>query len=727
MSKALGQWTPAETPDRTREGEVDLPALRRSGPSVDRKENPSEGSEHSPSRRKEPKRLRGSTQTRMQRGTGAKFSPVMGHSTAGDMSPPTRSGPSVETRQPRRRPEKIQECESQEELMRRRAQDRGRSKGPCVMQEILRQPQGEVLGRESGQTSSAWERTREAEKAMKEAKQMTGQSPGAASHEGVRFDQIDWKRAHREVNRLQSRIVQATKQQRWGKVFALQRLLTRSFSAKAVAVKRVCENHGRRTAGVDGQTWRTPQSQGRAVESLVQRGYRPKPLRRMYIPKAHGQKRPLGIPTMKDRAMQALYLQALDPVAEVQADPDSYGFRKERSCHDALEQCFCLLGKERSASWVLEGDIVSCFDQIRHEWLLAHVPMEKKILRLWLQAGYVEKGQLYPTKEGTPQGGIISPVLCNWALDGLQARLGEAFPLDNHGVRKGKVHLVRYADDFVITAEAPNLLEEQVKPLVETFLKERGLTLSEKKTRITHRENGFDFLGQNLRRYGKKLLLKPSKKSQQAFLRKTKEVIQKHPHATPKDLIGLLNPILSGWANYHRHGVSKVIFGALDRILYLGLWQWCLRRHPHKAKRWVKAKYFTTVGQRHWVFFGEGTEKRFYLRRMKAVPIVRHTKIRKGVNPYDPAWKRYLTTRRNRRMRQQLQDRPFLGKRYQHQGGRCPVCEQPLEQIGRRDCYPSAQATSSHVLLHPTCRGHARSPIDSPSKPRPRQEGGVLA
>ena len=222
----------------------------------------------------------------------------------------------------------------------------------------------------------------------------------------VEWHQIDWSKCHSNVRRLQARIVKATKEGRWGKVKALQHLLTHSLSGKALAVKRVTENQGKRTPGVDRVTWSTPGAKSKAVASLRQRGYRPQPLRRVYIPKANGKRRPLGIPTMKDRAMQALYLLALEPVAETTADSNSYGFRPERSCADAIQACFNAVRRQVSAQWILEGDIKGCFDNISHEWLLENIPTNKTILRKWLKAGFIEEKTLFPTDTGTPQGGL---------------------------------------------------------------------------------------------------------------------------------------------------------------------------------------------------------------------------------------------------------------------------------------------------------------------------------
>ncbi len=273
-------------------------------------------------------------------------------------------------------------------------------------------------------------------------------STGAPFQGVTDWHAIDWKSVNRNVRRLQARIVKATKEKRWGKVKALQRLLTHSFSGKALAVRRVTENQGKNTPGVDKVTWKTPQKKINAVYSLRQREYHPQPLRRIYIPKKNGKKRGLGIPAMKDRAMQALYLLALDPVAETTADPNSYGFRPQRSTADAIEQCFIALGNIHSAPWILEGDIKGCFDGISHDWLLTHIPMEKAILEKWLKSGYIDGNRLYPTEEGTPQGGIISPVLANMTLDGLEMRLlRERFPKTTVKGRAAKVNFVRYADD----------------------------------------------------------------------------------------------------------------------------------------------------------------------------------------------------------------------------------------------------------------------------------------
>src|ERR1700692_754733 len=480
----------------------------------------------------------------------------------------------------------------------------------------------------------------------------TAKTVGAVSREAAEWYAIDWRAINRNVRRLQVRIVQATKASRWGRVRALQRLLTHSYSGKVLAVRRVTENNGKKTPGVDQEIWDTPEKKIQAVHALKRRGYQSQPLRRVYIPKSDGKTmRPLGIPTMKDRAQQALYLLALAPVGETTADKNSYGFRQQRSCADAIEQCFKAL-RSANTQWILEGDIKSCFDKISHEWLLAHVPMDRVILQKWLKSGYMEKHVLHETTDGTPQGGIISPALANCALDGLERLLREKFPagkrLKSLGGEKPCVNLVRYADDFVITGKSRELLEGGVKPLVEQFLKERGLELSPAKTVITHVTNGFDFLGQNVRRYPNgKLLIKPSKKNIKTFLDGIRRTIKAALGMSAADLIKELNPKIRGWANYHRHAASKRTFHRVDRAIFYCLWQWARRRHPNKDPRWLKRKYFERHRGRDWYFFGEtcdeqGQPQKVRLLLASRIPIQRHIKVRSEANPSDPAYEPYF-------------------------------------------------------------------------------------
>ena len=476
----------------------------------------------------------------------------------------------------------------------------------------------------------------------------------ASSGPTPHWNQIDWPQSERHVRRLQARIVKATREGRWGKVKALQRLLTHSFSGKALAVKRVTENQGKRTAGVDHVKWLTPAAKLKAIDSLRHRGYRPLPLRRMYIPKANGKRRALGIPSMIDRAQQAIYLQGLEPIAETLGDRHSYGFRPERSTADAIEQCFKILSKAYAPEWILEGDIKSCFDEISHSWMLDHVPMDTEVLRKWLNAGYLEDGTWFPTEAGTPQGGIASPALANMTLDGLAPLLERHFPRKQvDGVRAyPKINLVRYADDFIITGSTKEQLENEVWPLVEQFLLDRGLRLSPEKTRITHISQGFDFLGQHLRSFDGKLIIQPSKKNTHAFLEKVRALIKANSTAAQAALIEVLNPVIRGWANYHRHVSAKATFERMDNEIWHALWQWARRRHPNKGAQWVKDRYFHSVGSKSWVFAVD-TGKRsdsgqiLWRRLIRAsdTPIRRFVKVQAEANPFDPDWYEYFEKR----------------------------------------------------------------------------------
>lgn len=582
---------------------------------------------------------------------------------------------------------------------------------------------GGMTSRESGQTSTGSFITRELDQPADEEKQMTAPA-GASSHTEVDWHAIDWHKANRNVRRLQARIVKATQAGRWGKVKALQRLLTRSFSGKALAVRRVTENQGKCTPGVDHEVWDTPHKKAQAVQNLRQRGYTAQPLRRVYIPKKNSNKqRPLGIPVMADRALQALYLLALDPVAETLAAPNSYGFRKERSTADAIEQCFKVLARKDCASWILEGDIKSCYDKISHDWLLAHVPVEATILRKWLKAGFMEQGLLNATDEGAPQGGIISPVLANLTLDGLEETLHEKLS-ETAGGHKLKVHLVRYADDFIITGTSPELLANTVKPWVVEFLQERGLELSAEKTHITSIEEGFDFLGQNVRKYDGTLLIKPSRKNVKAFLDNVREIIKSHPTASAGQLIAQLNPVIRGWVNYHCHVVSSRIFCDVRNAIFQAIWRWAKRRHPTKSVAWVRTKYFRTIGTRQWIFFGQleghqGECQTIQLFDPTQVPIKRHIKIRGEANPYDPMWETYFEKRLDTKMENDLHGKQGLLHLWQEQRGLCPVCQEKItKQTGWHShhivwrVYGGEDGMANRVLLHPNCHMQVHSQKD---------------
>lgn len=580
-------------------------------------------------------------------------------------------------------------------------------------------PAGNITLRESTLTSIWSFITRDLGQPLKERKQMTAVATltGALSDRPVTWHAIDWYAVHRQVRRLQARIVKAVQAGRWGKVRALQHLLTHSFSGKALAVQRVTHNDGRRTSGVDGIVWDTPTKKARAIEALRQRGYRALPLRRVYIPKndSTNRQRPLSIPTMHDRAMQALYLLALDPIAETLGDPNSYGFRPERSTADAIEQSFNALARQHSPQWILEGDIRACFDGISHAWLLAHIPMDTGMLRKWLKAGFMEKHVLYPTEAGVPQGGICSPVIANLALDGLERMVRTHYPSNTRRARHAKVNVVKYADDFIITGSSHELLEQEVKPLVEQFLHARGLELSPQKTRITHIEDGFDFLGQHIRKYAGKLIIKPARKNVAAFLGHIREIVKANKQATAGHLIVQLNPVIRGWANYHRHVVSKVTFINVDTAIFKTLWSWATRRHPKKSGRWVAAKYFRTRNGRRWTFVGtrvgeHGHVHELTLCRAGDVPIQRHVKIAGVANPYDPQWEGYFEERLRVKMTHDLKGRRQLLYLWKQQHGLCPVCHQKITRLtGWHNhhlvwrTHGGSDTAANRVLLHPNC------------------------
>jgi RNA-directed DNA polymerase len=554
---------------------------------------------------------------------------------------------------------------------------------------------------------------------------------GAASRHAASWQAIDWQKANRIVRRLQARIVKARQVGRWGKVKALQHLLTHSFSSRLLAVKRVTANPGKRTPGIDGMLWDTTEKKAQAVNTLRHHGYRPLPLRRVHIPKSNGKKRPLGILTMTDRAMQTLHLLALDPIAECHADPNSYGFRTERCTADAIEQCHTVLSNRAAARFVLEGDIQSCFDRISHDWLLANIPMDKRLLRQWLKAGFIEHTVFNATDEGVVQGGPISPVLANLTLDGLEKKLREKYPRATAQSYRAKVNYIRWADDFVITGSSQELLETEVKPLVEAFLRERGLKLSPEKTRITPIETGFDFLGQNVRKYRDgKIIITPSAGNVKTFLAKVRQVIKRNAQAKAGNLIVQLNPMIRGWANYHRHVCSKHTFRSIDAAIFKTLWRWARRRHPNKSRRWVKEKYFPRVGNRHWTFCGEAIDREGKPYRVKLfyaseLAIKRHVKIKGEANPYDPTWEIYFEHRLGVKMANDLKGRRQLLQLWREQEGICPVCRQKITKLtGWHNhhivwrSHGGSDSANNRILLHPDCHRQVHSLDLEVVKPR---------
>ncbi|WP_407484810.1 group II intron reverse transcriptase/maturase [Elizabethkingia miricola] len=526
------------------------------------------------------------------------------------------------------------------------------------------------------------------------------------------WNNIDWDKCTNGVRKLQARIVKAQKEGKHNKVKSLQWVLTHSYYAKALAVKRVTSNKGKNTAGVDKVTWDSPTEKLKAIADLKRRGYNPQPLKRVHIEKSNGKLRPLGIPTMKDRAMQALYLMALEPVAETKADKHSYGFRRERCTADAITQCHTLLGRGRfSPQWVMEGDIKGCFDHISHAWLLENIPMDKSMLAKWLKCGFIFKDELFPTEEGTPQGGIISPTLANMALDGLEKVLLDKF---NRTTVSGKsynpaVRLVRYADDFIITGKTREALEKEVKPVVIEFLKMRGLALSEEKTKMTHIDEGFDFLGFNVRRLGRTVLTRPSKDGMKKFLLKIKDIIKSNHSSRQDSLIRLLNPVITGWGNYYKHSVASDIFQKCDHLIFQKIWSWCNRRHSNKGRQWVKEKYFQKIGNRDWCFTWKenvDADKNYLsLKHLSNIKVSRNIKIHGGANPFDPSWKFYFDKRETFKMLQTLKGKTTLLKLWEKQKRTCPICGSKIDrELPWSTTKKIVKDKEVHQLVHDGCR-----------------------
>lgn len=498
---------------------------------------------------------------------------------------------------------------------------------------------------------------------------------------------IPWKKIERNVFKLQKRIYQASLREDHRTAHKLQRLLMKSRGGRLLAVRKVTQdNQGKKTAGVDGVKSLSPKQRMALSQALKVEG-KAQPVRRTYIPKpGTTETRPLGIPTMKDRATQALVKLALEPEWEARFEPNSYGFRPGRSCHDAIAAVF--MNVRFRPKWVLDADIAKCFDRINHEQLLHKIhtfPALRRQIRAWLRAGMMDQGELFPTEQGTPQGGCISPLLANIALHGLEHEIVRSFPKRKNFTPP---QVVRYADDFVVLHQDRAVIE-QCQEIVEQWLKPMGLELKPSKTRVAHtlerseEPPGFDFLGFNIRQHpvgkyrsgrnprkkplGFKVVIKPSATAVRRHLQRIRDVLRMHRSSTQEKLIKTLNPIIAGWCRYFSVGSGRKTFSKLQEVLFHMLWGWALRRHPHKGRKWIADKYWRHNDGKGWKFQPRGLPDR--LSRHWDTRCRIHVKVAGSRSPYDGDWV-YWSTRLGRN--------PMIKKRVagllKAQKGKCRRC-----------------------------------------------------
>ena len=501
--------------------------------------------------------------------------------------------------------------------------------------------------------------------------------------ETLNWDAIDWRACEENVRRLRQRIFTASKAGDLARVRQLQKLMLRSRANTLVSVRRVTErNAGRMTAGIDGEVVLTPEAKAKLAER-VQHSAEPlkaMPVRRVYIPKrgSSTKRRPLGIPVILDRCHQARVVNALEPEWEARFEPKSYGFRPGRGCHDAIDAIHrTSCGASTKRRWVLDADLAGAFDRIAHDHILIMLGTfpARGVVKQWLKAGVVENGRLHRTEEGTPQGGVVSPVLLNVALHGMEQAAGVRYHTTGRAAGwavAGSPVLVRYADDLVVLCHS-QAEAFQVKARLAGWLAPRGLAFNEDKTRVVTLDEGFDFLGFNVRRHGDKLLIKPSKAAVRRIRERLRTELRSLRGSNARAVIKRLNPIIRGWAAYYRGVVSSNVFSTLDDYMWRLTLKWALFAHPNKPKSWTIPRYFGQFNKTRrdrWVFGDRDSGA--YMQKFAWTRIVRHYMVKSGASPDDPALADYWAERRRKAPPLTINKANLWLFEAQH--GRCRIC-----------------------------------------------------